>query len=250
MKKLLVIGCLFALIGCQSDYEKGVESFNIGYYYDAQDHFRKIHKLDDDYSKAQMMLNKIYFINDSIKKTEDSISNAKKKIQKKKEQDKKNKLLYNNIKSYVKDLPEFDNNIKESSVDLVLSYYDDFDKMVINAKLGLKSGVDSIVNLSNDFKRLYSTYCKRIFKKLRFSYYNVVKDKLWRENVDIVLSGSNKDHLTLIGSDFASNAVIEDTYYSIDDIMLKLRFKKVSFKWYSYDNGVYYSPNSKKDTEF
>ena len=251
MKNLLVIvAAALMLVACQSDYEKGVESFNIGYYCDAQNHLRKVHKLDDDYSKAQMLLNKIYFINDSINKVNDSIRCAKIKAENKKNNDKKNILFYDNLCSRIYNVKTYENKINCTSVDDVMEYYNTVDTWVVDTKLALKTDVDSIIAKADIFKKEYKKYSKPIFKKLRSSYYSIIKDKLWRENIDVQISGSNKDKLLLVGSFFASNANVADSYKAMRDIVYKLRFKSVSFKWYEYDNGWKYTIDSKSDTEF
>jgi hypothetical protein len=73
-----------------------------------------------------------------------------------------------------------------------------------------------------------------------------VRNKLWEHDIKVSYSGTA---ITLTGAYFASNANIKSTYEALSQKLYNLRFKRISFKWYEYDNAQYYTINSPKDNE-
>lgn len=77
----------------------------------------------------------------------------------------------------------------------------------------------------------------KTFPKMRKAYALTLKEKLWREDVDVK---SNDKSITLTGGTFASNKNKEDTYIAMRDRLEQLRFKRVNFKWTKYDDEYTY----------
>jgi hypothetical protein len=74
--------------------------------------------------------------------------------------------------------------------------------------------------------------------------------KLWRDNITVKCSGKGNSTLTLVGGFFASNANKEDTRNSLYDLLYLLRFKRLNFLWYEYEDPYsYYNISSPKDSE-
>ncbi|TAL69989.1 MAG: hypothetical protein EPN82_05065 [Bacteroidetes bacterium] len=105
--------------------------------------------------------------------------------------------------------------------------------------------------LLQEFKSIFIKVCVRQFPKIRTNYVNNVENDLWKNNITIKLRGSNKDILRFIGGIFANNKNKSDMQETISSIMDKLRFKRVEYLWYEYDDSfTYYSISSLKDSYF
>lgn len=84
----------------------------------------------------------------------------------------------------------------------------------------------------------------KVFPRLRKVFCLSLKDKMWVE--DISVKYTNKT-ITLTGRVYAANKNIQSSYEAINNRLSQLRFTKISFKWYEYDNGSYYTIESKSD---
>lgn len=110
--------------------------------------------------------------------------------------------------------------------------------------------VDSITGLSNQLKKDLSSFQEKYLPILRKEYLEEAKQKVWLEDVKLSWSGKGNTNLLFIGSMFAANQNKQDFMETIQPMMMKYRFKKVSYKWYEYDeDGVTYTINSKEDKE-
>lgn len=88
------------------------------------------------------------------------------------------------------------------------------------------------------------------FGSMRKTFANDLREALWRENIDVKVSGKNNSTITFISGKFASNANKEDFQKLVSDELHKLRFKRAEYKWYKYDDEyTYYTINSKNDTD-
>lgn len=86
---------------------------------------------------------------------------------------------------------------------------------------------------------------KTVYPKLRKAFAEDAKDRLWEQNIDVQFYGKQ---LTLVGGIYASNKNIQESYQALSEALYELRFKKISFKWYEYDNGYYYTVESPIDS--
>lgn len=85
----------------------------------------------------------------------------------------------------------------------------------------------------------------KAFPKLRKAYYLALKEMLWPENVEVQF---NDKSITLIGGIYANNKNKQDSYNAMRDKLEQLRFKRVNFKWYKYDDEyTYWTINSPSD---
>lgn len=87
---------------------------------------------------------------------------------------------------------------------------------------------------------------KNVYPKLRKAFAEDAKNRLWEQDIDVSYSASGKSIL-LVGAIYASNKNIQESYLALNDALYELRFKKISFKWYEYDNGSYYTVESPND---
>lgn len=84
------------------------------------------------------------------------------------------------------------------------------------------------------------------FPAMRQAYTKVVKQATWENNVDVSVSGRS---ITFTGALFASHKNIETIETSAEPILKDLRFNRVNYKWYEYDdNYTYYDLDTPADT--
>lgn len=114
-----------------------------------------------------------------------------------------------------------------------------------------QSSNDDIKKLGTDAEVLLKKVQVREFPIIRKKYVDVIKGKLWENNVDVYAIGTGNSTLSLVGGIFANNKNIVEMHNSIQAMTELLRFKKVEYKWYSGDNGYYYTNDkAKDDSEF
>lgn len=90
----------------------------------------------------------------------------------------------------------------------------------------------------------------RDFPILRRCFIRKFEHDLWRENITATLSGKGNKTLNLVGGVFANNANVEDFEKTISESAYNLRFHKITYKWYKYDDEEqYYTLESGKDTD-
>ena len=88
------------------------------------------------------------------------------------------------------------------------------------------------------------------FPQMRKEIANVMKEKLWEENIKVSCLGSGNGTLDFVGGAFASNKVIKQTQETLSDLIHMYRFKRIQFRWIpSADEYTYYSIESPKDSE-
>lgn len=110
---------------------------------------------------------------------------------------------------------------------------------------------------NNDIKELgekLETKVKKIqvseFPKLRKAYGKIVAKKLWVENIEVEVFGNNSKTIQFTGGIFANNKNKQETQETLSEMLNFLRFKKVNYKWYKYDDEyTYYELDSKNDNE-
>lgn len=91
---------------------------------------------------------------------------------------------------------------------------------------------------------------KQEFPLLRAQYIKASADRMWEENVKVKSYEERHTDITFVGGSFANHAVIKKSEEAIEDMLIKLRFKKVTWKWYDYDDEpTTYSLNSKNDDD-
>jgi len=110
---------------------------------------------------------------------------------------------------------------------------------------------EDIKKLGTDAEVLLKKVQVREFPIIRKKYVDVIKGKLWENNVDVYAIGTGNSTLSLVGGIFANNKNIVEMHSSIQAMTELLRFKKVEYKWYSGDDGYYYTNDkAKSDSEF
>lgn len=107
-----------------------------------------------------------------------------------------------------------------------------------------------VVKLSKTLETSLIALQNKEFPQMRLAWGKILKAKLWEANVEVSISGSKNSNLELVGATYASNANVSDTQSTIQNMVESLRFDRVSYKWYAYDDHYpYYTIESKKDSD-
>ena len=115
---------------------------------------------------------------------------------------------------------------------------------------GKSSSVDSVKKAATKLEKLLVEFQKKEFPNLRKTYCSIAKEKLWEENVDVKHLGSPYTTIELSGGYFASNKNIKTTQETIGEVVRKLRFKKVNYRWYKgADEYTYYNLKTPPDSK-
>lgn len=179
----------------------------------------------------------------------------------KKETDKPVTSETNNVISEVPLKIRLENNLKgfetESSLTKNLKSIDDiiivlavYKSYYIIIKEGKESTNNDEKKLAEKLEQKVSNSQLKDFPKLRLAYNNILKEKLWENDVDVKIGGSKNTVLSLTAGYFASNKNIKTTQETLHDMLVNLRFKQVNYRWYKgEDEYTYYTIESAKDSE-
>ena len=105
---------------------------------------------------------------------------------------------------------------------------------------------EDIKKLGTDAEALLKKVQVREFPAIRKQYVEVIKGKLWENNVDVSAVGTGNSSLLLVGGIFANNKNIMEMHGNIQAMTELLRFKKVGYKWYSGSDESYYTNDKAK----
>lgn len=241
----------------KTHYELGIEYYSQEEYTKSMIEFKQVSDTLDQYDSAQVYIaecEKIIReeaeaqrIKDSLLLVEqqriaDSIKLAEKEA-------KINREIFD-LKSKISSIDDFQSSRYRGSVSKLVNEIDLFKEYARFA--------ERIENLDNtEVKKLHSRFVKKLealqvseFPKLRKAYAQIVKDKLWVENIEVEVSGGRYTTLQFTGGTFASNRNKQEFQTTLSDILYEFRFKRVNYKWYEYDDEyTYYTLNSMKDSE-
>lgn len=107
-----------------------------------------------------------------------------------------------------------------------------------------------IKNLHDKLQRKLTAWQSKRMPALRKQYAIFVDRKIWEVDLDCTVSGKANTVLNFTGYHFASNKNIQTTMESVKETVEKLRFKKVTFRWYEgADRFTYYNLDTPPDTE-
>ena len=117
-------------------------------------------------------------------------------------------------------------------------------------KKGLNHDSLEISDLSKQIKNYLTAAQISEFPKMRKLYAEFAAQKLWEQDIEVKSSGSGNRYLTFIGGTFAANKNKQDWQEAFSSVFRKLRFKRIYYKWYSHDDGIYYEVDSQEDKQF
>ncbi|MBB6271207.1 hypothetical protein HDF26_001634 [Pedobacter cryoconitis] len=119
---------------------------------------------------------------------------------------------------------------------------------VILVKEGEASTDKEILKLTKKLRSKLVAKQIENFPKLRKAYYQVVKNRLWEEDILVNVDGSRFTVLKFTGGYFAANKNIKETEQTLDKILTNLRFKQTQYRWYKgQDEYTFYTIDSSKD---
>lgn len=131
----------------------------------------------------------------------------------------------------------------------LLEEADMFFEKTLLIKRGLKHDSLEIRDLSNQIKKYLTAAQISEFPKMRKFYAEFAAGKLWEQDIEVKSSGTGNRYLTFIGGTFAANKNKQDWQDAFSSVFRKLRYKRIYYKWYTYDDGGYYPVDSLEDKE-
>jgi hypothetical protein len=87
---------------------------------------------------------------------------------------------------------------------------------------------------------------KKDFPVLRRNYVKWANNEAWEQDMKVKGGGTT---ITFVHRSFAANKNIKSSYETLQEMLLKLRFKQVNFMWYDGSEYTYYKIESKGDGE-
>lgn len=98
------------------------------------------------------------------------------------------------------------------------------------------------------FKARVSALQKKEFPKMRKSYADLVGATMWEHNIKVATLWNSNSTIELVWGIFANNKNVKESYLLLSDMLKALRFDRVNFKWYKYDDEYnYYDIESSPD---
>lgn len=217
---------------CQSNIDYAKAKIKSGNYEDAIVDLKNISADDKDYNEAQQLLNQVY------KKVQDIDSTS--------EFDSR-KVMEDKLVKELNDIDSFDgsdfNTIEKLKVELAL--LQSWSNLI---KEGVNSDDRRLMKLSNDLKFKVERLQVKEFPKMRLRFASVLKKELWTDNIEVAIGGNANSTLTFTGGIFANNANKQEYQSSLTEIFNLLRFKRINYKWYKYDDEyTYYNLETNRD---
>lgn len=171
-------------------------------------------------------------------------------LKEKKEAEKKDSAKLATLSKAIETLDEFDaNKISKSIADVNISL------VLLESYTILATSNDTSSNAEIKGKAILlkekiaktQSVALPLFRK---TLANELKDKLWENDIDVILSGSRNDILTFIGGTFVANKNKQEFTDAFVKNNSQFRFKRLNYKWIKSESEfTYYDLNSKKDSE-
>lgn len=245
MKKfLLLLLTVTVFYNCSNPYESGVERYKKGYYSLAINDLKKVEKDDPNYKEAQKYLD---LAQKAKQQKMDSLILVEKQL---KEKEAAEKIIKDIEEAKIKlnAINTIENNLNHSDVLFVVSEAQMYDSYAYNAKKYKESNNEELKQLGAKIEAALKRKQKIRFPKLRKSYIELMKKKLWAN--DFKVKGSNYNrNITFINGYFAANQQILNFHKEIRETLHTLRFKRVNYKWIpSAQEYSYYDLKPEKDT--
>ena len=134
----------------------------------------------------------------------------------------------------------FNNYIYDGSLDALHTEIAMFVVWAGLAEEGQKSTDAEIVDLAKELKGKVSKLQSKEFPVLRKKYAKLLADQMWEHDVEIKATGAGNSTLELTGGMFAANRSIKEVQTTLQETLVRFRFKQTRFRWYSGDNEYTY----------
>ena len=242
---ILTFTCALIFTSCTSDYENGSLHFENGDYEQAILALTKVGPDDENYLGAQDMIMKAeYAILENLRKQEieDSVNTYQEQL---KSANQTIERLHKELLS-VKDFEGSSyTDIDGIKVELAL-----FQTWIALCNECENHASQEVHKLGNQLHiELHKLQAKE-YPKMRGRFCSYLDTKLWEDNIDVAVSGSGKTILTFTGGIFANNANIKEYQTTLNETFTLLRFKRIQYKWYEYDDTyTYYTLEVPKDVD-
>lgn len=147
------------------------------------------------------------------------------------------------------DIKHFDPDGYGDSAPGVISAAEDLDKYRGIVKAALADTAYS--KKAKAWKTLLIQTQIKQYPVLRKKWVGYVKDAMWKNDIEVGVSGKASTVITFTGGTFAANQNKADAQAAINNALHTLRFKQARYKWYSGDEEyTYYTMNSPGDSDF
>ncbi|HTO15651.1 MAG TPA: hypothetical protein VLZ83_07760 [Edaphocola sp.] len=252
---VLFFGLMILLNSCTNNYKEGMKKYNEKNFDNALVHLRKVESTDKNYKIAQNKIREIDSILFQIKKEkiiQDSVSKV----------EKASKDSIARIKREQKEIEDFKIQLSREIESFKTingeTYRDDVSSIQLEIAL-FKAWANNIKKAKNhkdkEINRLGNTLNlktialqKSEFPQLRKNYGDILKQKLWLENIKVKTKGTGYNTLEFEGGIFANNKNKQNTQQTLSEMLNLLRFKRINYKWYEYDDDyTYYSLKTLQD---
>ena len=224
----LVLSLLIEIVSCtdtDNRYSKGKQEYTDGNLMEAKSLVRDITPESEFYDSAQILLAKI----DSSEQYE----------------------LKESLKTLIEEISNFKGSKTVSSLEEVLAKVVTFRLYAAMIVAAEGSEDEEIKSLGKKLGVKVSSLQRRELPRLRKLYASYMDTKLWKYDIDVVVKGGNYNTIEFVGGLFAANKNILDFHVSILETIKDLRFTRINYKWYEYDDEyTYYKISSKKIRNF
>jgi hypothetical protein len=252
---VLLFGLTVLLNSCTDNYEEGMKKYNEKSFENALVYLKKVEPADENYKVAQ---NKIAEIDSVLLQMEkekirqDAISNVEKARQDSIARVEKEQKEISDFKAQldreIESIKTFNGSTYRddvSSIQIEIALFATWSKVIKKAH----NHKDNEINrLGNTLKTKTIALQKSEFPKLRKNYGDILKQKLWAENIKVRTKGTGNTTLEFEGGIFANNKNKQDTQQTLSEILNLLRFKRINYKWYEYDDEyTYYTLKTGQD---
>lgn len=105
---------------------------------------------------------------------------------------------------------------------------------------GLASQDSEANQLAVELKQKIKGFQRKELPKIRKAYADVVKSKLWENDINVHLYGNRSDVIMFVGSYFAANKNIKESQEGLNSMLWALRFKQTRYAWYEGSEYQYY----------
>lgn len=144
-------------------------------------------------------------------------------------------------------LENFDvSNIEKDELFTIAQSFLSFGEAINKAKTDTDK---EIQDLGKELERKLIVVQTKQLPKMRKTYSEIMRKKLWEENIDVKIIGSKNEILELIGVVFANNKNIKAFNDPIYLSLKQLRFDQVRYRWIENGDGSSLELESPKDNE-
>lgn len=113
---------------------------------------------------------------------------------------------------------------------------------------GLRSPDRATKKLAGDLAAKQKAKQVKVFPQLRKAYAAFGKETMWESDIKVTSPGPSYATIEFTGAAFAANRNIKQAQEKLSEMLHLLRFKRVNYKWYAYDDEyTYYTLDTKKD---